>query len=87
MTDNRDWGIADMFRCGDGGQPWAGRHDTRGAQHESVPEQSGGVQEPSHGAHDDGDGSLSQPRDVGRLLFKRQFQFALILSHTMLVDW
>ena len=42
--------------------------DTRGAQHEGVPEQSCGVQEPSHGAHNGGDGSLSQPRDVGRLI-------------------
>ena len=87
MTDSRDWGIADMFRCGGGGgQPWAELGDTRGAQHEGVPEQSRGVQEPSHGAHDGGDGSLSQPRHVGRLI-KFQFQFALILSHTMLVDW
>ena len=59
--------------------------DTRGAQHEGVPEHSRGVHEPSHGAHDGGDGSLSQPRHVGRLI-KFQFQFALILSHTMLVD-
>ena len=43
--------------------------DTRGAQHEVVPEQSHGVQEPNHGAHDDGsDGSLSQHRHVGRLI-------------------
>ena len=54
--------------------------NTRGAQHEGVPEQSRGVQEPSHGAHDDGDGILSQPRHVGRLI---TFQFALILSHTL----
>ena len=74
-----------MFWCGDGGQPCAGRHETRGAQHEGVPEQSRSVQEPSHGAQDDGDGSLSQPHHVGRLI-KFKFQFALIFSHTMLVD-
>ena len=29
--------------------------DTRGAQHEGVPEQIRGVQEPSHGGHDGGE--------------------------------
>ena len=75
MTDSRDWVIADMSRCGGGGQPWAELGDTRGAQHEGVPEQSRGVQEPSHGAHDDGDGILSQLRHVGRLI---TFQFQSI---------
>ena len=39
---------------------------TRGAQHEDVPEQSHGVQEPSHGVPGGAvvTGSVSQPRDM-----------------------
>ena len=47
---------------------------TRGAQHEDVPEQGHGVQEPSHGVPG-GDGEcISATRHVGRFHF--QFQFA-----------
>ena len=50
------------------GSPELALGDTRGAQHEGVPEQSHGVQELSHGAHDGCDGSLSQSRHAGRLI-------------------
>ena len=55
-------------------------------RHEGVPEQSHGVQEPSHGAHDVCDQSLSQQCHAGSLI-KISFSFMLILSHTMLGDW